>query len=1206
EVIYTYSGGNVVPPPANPTYGVQASPDGGDTVRVSAGTAVTVSFTLTSTGNAPARYVVTPGCGGLSANTCAATHDTVALAAGESRQVGVLLQAVTSVGAAGIVTLTARRVGDASVTDGGSRMVRVVAPGSLSAASPSRAVLERGECVVVGLGGGGASECGDLRLAHALPATRTLNQARAPVLLYNSQHAYPHTIHATLVTNAQGAAWDSVGAVVRRNGAVMATGRWPGWADTRPHRIALAFAETGVGPASGAAGVFDDTLVVRVKSGGAWSELAPVPVRRIVVDRRGSVFGSGWWLAGLEQLSLAGPTLLWVGGDGSARVYEQVAPGAYASAEPEGPDTIVARAVTLYDGSTAQGYVRKLPGKGEVAYTSTGRHLYTRNRLGHTTWFFWDNTGRMVQIALPTAVPRDTSRSYYFAYTGAGGTLSQVLAPHARTPGDRKTWIVSSGTWPAVRVEQIIDYPNAADSTTSITQFGYDALGRDTLVINPAGTPTRFVYSLNRLARGVTTAMSNGRNETVSVSMVPQETRGLPSGDGSAPAPNSTLNTTVDGPLPGSDDYVLYYGDAAGRLFQVNTPLGITRILREDPRFPALATSTAAPNGHRVTAGYDAHGHLASQTDWNPLGDGRNATTLYAWNDEWDEIASVTSPTGITQTFGYDARGLREWEQVGPDPARRVKYGYNALGQVRSVTTARAEGAGESPETVEYDPATGNLASTTTPLGVHAVTHADRIGRDTLVVSPTDSLRTGGGSVGQLLYAYSRTTYDLASRVRETTSWGDAQHYFTNMDGGWHDTRADTLHTRNRYDAAGRLYRVERWSAPDAAGVGVLATTYELDGFGRTTAEVAPVPSGRSALDFTERYFYDAAGRDTLMVTRRLQAPIRMRYDVMGNLLSRTMEGDTSVFRYHAVTGALTQADNEAAHVRRSYYPNGALATDTLHIATEAGQFDASKHRFAQAYTYDLEGRRTGHILPGGLRPSSTQDRFTYQYHPETGALARITEPTGGEFSFVYRADGLLDSLRLPGVPETYHYDADGQMTRRIRGYEGSTVLYDDSLRRDARGKAVYTRSLRDSTALSYDGLGQLAHSRTYDWRSRTSQIQEEEYTNDALGNRLLHRRNAWSLGGGDSPVLVDPTTYSYEPGSGRHLHSIYAGVGTDLVPYRPHDDVHNFWNDAGDLTTRIDTVTLTLGFGTDPHTEVPWDTSAHIPENTNPAVGVG
>ena len=40
----------------------------------------------------------------------------------------------------------------------------------------------RDECVALSLGSAIASECGDLRVVHALPTVRTLNVARAPML----------------------------------------------------------------------------------------------------------------------------------------------------------------------------------------------------------------------------------------------------------------------------------------------------------------------------------------------------------------------------------------------------------------------------------------------------------------------------------------------------------------------------------------------------------------------------------------------------------------------------------------------------------------------------------------------------------------------------------------------------------------------------------------------------------------------------------------------------------------------------------------------------------------------------------------------------------------------------------------------------------------------------------------------------------------
>ncbi len=47
----------------------------------------------------------------------------------------------------------------------------------------SGAMVERDLCLTIALGASAAAECGDLRIVHALPTLRTLNRARAPVVL---------------------------------------------------------------------------------------------------------------------------------------------------------------------------------------------------------------------------------------------------------------------------------------------------------------------------------------------------------------------------------------------------------------------------------------------------------------------------------------------------------------------------------------------------------------------------------------------------------------------------------------------------------------------------------------------------------------------------------------------------------------------------------------------------------------------------------------------------------------------------------------------------------------------------------------------------------------------------------------------------------------------------------------------------------------
>jgi len=67
---------------------------------------------------------------------------------------------------------------------------RLVNPGS---------TVDRSLCLTISVGAGMAIECGDLRLVHQLPATRTRNRLHAPALLYNSGQAHPYQIVAANV-----------------------------------------------------------------------------------------------------------------------------------------------------------------------------------------------------------------------------------------------------------------------------------------------------------------------------------------------------------------------------------------------------------------------------------------------------------------------------------------------------------------------------------------------------------------------------------------------------------------------------------------------------------------------------------------------------------------------------------------------------------------------------------------------------------------------------------------------------------------------------------------------------------------------------------------------------------------------------------------------------------------------------------------------
>ncbi|HEY0037153.1 MAG TPA: phycobilisome rod-core linker polypeptide, partial [Longimicrobium sp.] len=184
-------------------------------------------------------------------------------------------------------------------------------------------VLERDMCLTIAAGSGAAYECGDLRLAHALPTIRTLNKPRTPVLLYNSQHADPQPVVGAYLTLPPGVAADRVMAsLVSSSGAVWASREWPAWAPGEERRIALTFKAQQVGLGTG---VHAYTLQVSVRSGGNTVATYSRPGELGIVNRHAALYGAGWWPAGVEELFfLPNGRLFWVGGDGSFRVYRPV------------------------------------------------------------------------------------------------------------------------------------------------------------------------------------------------------------------------------------------------------------------------------------------------------------------------------------------------------------------------------------------------------------------------------------------------------------------------------------------------------------------------------------------------------------------------------------------------------------------------------------------------------------------------------------------------------------------------------------------------------------------------------------------------------------------------------------------------------------------------------------------------------------------
>jgi YD repeat-containing protein len=518
-------------------------------------------------------------------------------------------------------------------------------------------------------------------------------------------------------------------------------------------------------------------------------------------------------------------------------------------------------------------------------------------------------------------------------------------------------------------------------------------------------------------------------------------------------------------------------------------------------------------------------GRITADTVHNPLGDGVHRVTTYGWNDAVDRPAWVSAPGAETVHMGYDSitRNPR-WQQQGGSEARRVWFEYNANGQVARIryphhATGAAGGGGR--DSLVYD-AVGNLKRTYSPLGFVTLMYRDALGRVTETISPVHAGSSSDSASVVNTGLRQTVAYDIMDRDTLSVTYGRPMS-FSPVSGvaRLHATNAEAVTVRTKYDDAGLPLEVQRWATPDTAHVDVLTTTYGYDRAGLKTGESDGMVS--------ETYTYDPAGNVLVHRTRRSHE-ITMRYDALGRMTRRvtpsvsypansvncgdlhwtdcvfrfptypnddtggwTIPADTAYFAFDAA-GNMVRAQNGDAVVSRTYYPGGALKTDTLALrAYGAGDF--SKHVYGVAYRYDSAGRMRALLHLSNLAGAAQRDSFAY--NAVTGGLETVVGRTNLSFGYGYDMLGRLTSESMPGtVGNAYTYDLDGRRLMRS-GINGEMFTY------DARGK-VLSAAIAGRSTFYNSGLGHLVAT---EWDNDNNAAEEvEEFRLDALGHQVWRR----------------------------------------------------------------------------------------------------
>ncbi|HTE47685.1 MAG TPA: hypothetical protein VK636_20755, partial [Gemmatimonadaceae bacterium] len=960
-------------------------------LQVARSATIVQRFDITSTGTLDSKFEYSLTCAGA-ASCSPISGQTALLTRGQKKTVSVTYQTAAGLGLQGAVRLlvtdsSATYARDSGVVAITTNLVAPIVVQTVGVGSGPN--VARGECITIAAGDDAAYECGDLRLSHALPATTTMNKARAPALVYNSAHAAARGIVAANVAVALGTYPASLHATLQFLASGKTVERDIPWvqdySDAHDRRIAVQFDARALGLTTPDQPVGAFAYKLFVYSGADHSQFGSDTGTVVVIDRTSSTFGKGWWLDGLEQLSFVAPDanhLLWVGGDGNSRLYTKQNATLW----------LVQPALDRMDSLTLEGssYVRHLPNGARVEFNLAGRDTATVNTQLHRTRFHWSAAlDKLDSIVLPArSTAANLRRTYKFEYFAPGGglpwRLHVVTAPSA-SPVRQTTLTYTTAPGGSTVVSAI------ADPDTRFVTFGFDAGGRVGSRIDRRMKSTSFLYDEAGGLRQSTIVTSP---ENIVRAFCAAETAGLTT---CAPAGTDTaaLMAWFDGPRSDVPDttwfHVTRYGAPA---VIVNAAKDTSRIERGDLHWPLLVTKVVDVRGHEVSATYDSfRGLLKTTTDRNGLAMtagvvAPSSPTMYTWDNKWDRATRIVSSMGVITRATFDpVSGLRTVQYVGDDDNRFVRFEYD---QTTRLLTAVTTPTSAAPTRYDYD-TLGNVSRSTTPIGFVSTIARDYLGRDSVLSSPIDVMQTKFRQ--QLL------SYDVMDRLKTSVDTAPAV--------AGQGSFAMALHVANTYDEEGNLISVSRWSVPDTAHTDTLTTDYTYDGAGRKLTEhdrYAPANA-------VTQWQYDPAGNVKELDPRGFQA-VMMQYDTLNRLKVRSVPlapnyfpqpADVSTFTYDAAGNMIT-ATNPWSKVARTYDLAGRVVRDTLLVKAADLTLVGMRHAYGLVNAYDFDGRRMAQQLPDNLAGHG-QVGYTYD-DVATGQLASVTDPVLNTFTYLYNASG--------------------------------------------------------------------------------------------------------------------------------------------------------------------------------------------------------
>jgi RHS repeat-associated protein len=720
-------------------------------------------------------------------------------------------------------------------------------------------------------------------------------------------------------------------------------------------------------------------------------------VEVVVVDRRATHYGSGWWPAGISQLVAAGQDRVLVGSTGTATVYRGNGDSVYVPS----PGNFTALV------KTTNGWELRPRGSGaKTLFDTSGRLAGTVDINSNVDTVIYNGSGDVATLTDPVG------KSLTFAYDGNGHIASIT------DPGSRVSKIRVNNTTNQLTSDSFPVGPTTRVDTTAYSYQSYPgtktvALLRRLGVL--AGDSTKVVYDSTFNRRPRQAVLATVQNES-----------------------GGNVNPTIT--------YTAYQGRGVGALVSLDS----VYVEMKDPRSNWTRSLLNRWGESRKT--WDSLG-VIGQTDYLPDGrvnwsQGKNGDTTRVYHtydaasrlvrsyvmrydvspsylrldslvyDTHHRVTKRIDSRGQATQFFYDALG-RDTLTITPDLAYAHTW-YRADG-LPEQTLAPLEPQATSfiyestwKNVYRVLDATGDTLTTNTYDTFGRLTRADR--KITVILTSTTDTSQ---------WRRTETFYNDANQVDSTALW--MSQHCKPIGGNCNPLWELISITRQRYDVAGR-------DTGTTNNVGVTAT-YHYDLLGRVLAS----RTWADSVAVKDSMVYDVAGNLKLAMTRR-GTTITHYYDSRNRDTLTTIPGVGDM--HHAYTGPQDQ-------LTRLWYTN---AVDS--IGAVNGELRWAFDRLGRMVT---DTSYTGSVVRVGThaydlyeRPSTLTDAigtWTTRYETARGIPDSLITPYADSIAFNVDAQGrpaatIVQSGLAQRATIALDWSAGGKLTSISNGVASAAGAY--------------------------------------------------------------------------------------------------------------------------------------------------------------------